>query len=536
LKRLNLSLQFKFMFSILAVTVPVLGLIFVWANHQNEKHCMGQVLNQARVLARQIILTRQWVADCGGVMVRKDSKGERGFNYFYDDSIKTSRGVYQRFTPAMVTKRLSAYSMQENLYRFRLASFNPKNPGNKPNAFEKKALDQFIDRGVKEVYLFHSQGKTDRLMYSVPLIVNDACLKCHLRETFKKGKVGGCLSVYLPVTHLKSEIYSTRVKLAGGGIFIFLLATGTLFFMLRHVVIRPLANLENMAEEIGRRNFEARVDIKTGDELERLGKAFNLMGEKLSENNKTMEAKISRAIEDVETANRDLIKLDSLKTEFFTDMSHELRSPMTAIQGSIDYLKRTLELQGNLEYIFIIKNSLNRMTHLVDDMFDITRIEAGKVEWVFEKTDIAVVIRQIIEIVTIKAAGKSMTIEYDNPVPIYVDLSLERIEQVLINLIENAIKFSGKGAGIRVNAAVKKDQVLVSVADQGIGVQESDRENVFNKFYTLPSAGGRGNVKGTGLGLTICRKIINAHGGEIWGEENPGGGSVFSFAIPLIRQ
>jgi len=134
LKRLKLSLQFKFLFSILAVTVPVLGLIFAWANHQNEKYCMGQVLDQARVLARQIILTRQWVADCGGVMVRKDSKGERGFNYFYDDSIKTSRGVYQRFTPAMVTKRLSAYSMQENMYRFRLASLNPKNPGNKPTA------------------------------------------------------------------------------------------------------------------------------------------------------------------------------------------------------------------------------------------------------------------------------------------------------------------------------------------------------------------------------------------------------------------
>ena len=73
------------------------------------------------------------------------------------------------------------------------------------------------------------------------------------------------------------------------------------------------------------------------------------------------------------------------------------------------------------------------------------------------------------------------------------------------------------------------------MADQGIGIQESDRENVFNKFYTLPSAGGRGNVKGTGLGLTICKKIIKAHGGEIWGEENPGGGSVFFFAIPLVR-
>ena len=533
MKRLKRSLQFKFLFSILAVIVPVLGLIFIWADHQNEKYCMGQVLDQARVLARQIILTRQWVADCGGVMVQKDSRGEQGFHYFYDDSIKTSRGVYQRFTPSMVTKRLSDYSMREKMYKFRIAGLNPKNPDNAPNEFEKRALARFVNEKIDEVYLFHSQGETDHFMYSVPLIVNDACLKCHPRETFKKGKIGGCLSVYLPAGHMKTDLNSARVKLAGAGIFLFLLATGTLFFLMRHVVIRPLTSLENMAEEIGRRNFKARVNIRTGDELERLGKAFNRMGESLSENNKTMEAKISRAIEDVEAANRNLKKLDRLKTEFFTDMSHELRSPMTAIKGSIDYLKRTLEVKGNLEYIFIIEKSLNRMTQLANDMFDLTRIEAGKVEWVFEKKDIAVVIQQMVEIMAIKAAEKSMTLEYDNPVPIYADLSPERIEQVLINLIENAIKFSEKGACIRIKAAIKKDSVLVSVADQGIGIAESDRENVFNKFHTLPSAGGRGNVKGTGLGLTICKKIVNAHGGDIWGEENPGGGSVFFFTIPL---
>ena len=533
MERLKRSLQFKFLFSILVVIVPVLGLIFIWANQQNEKYYTGQVLDQARVIARQIIVTRQWVADCDGVMVRKTSKGVRGFDYFYDDSIETSRGVYQRFTPSMVTQRLSDYSMQENLYKFRLASLNPKNPGNAPNALEKRALGRFVNEGVDEVYLFHSQGRTDHFMYSVPLIVNDACLKCHQRDTFKKGTVGGCLSVYLPVRHLKSALSATRVKLVGGGLLIFLLTTGTLFFLLRHVVIGPLANLENMAEKIGRRNFEARVDIKTGDELERLGKAFNLMGERLSENNKTMEAKIAQAVEDIEAANRDLKNLDGLKTEFFTDMSHELRSPLTAIQGSIDYLKRTLALQGNLEYIFIIEKSLKRMTRLVDDMFDITRIEAGKVEWDFEKADIAIVIQQMVETMAFQAAEKSITLEYDKLAPIYVDISLERIEQVLVNLLENAVKFSGEGATVCINAEVKKENVLVSVADEGIGIKAGDRKLVFRKFYTLPSAGGRGNIKGTGLGLTICKKIVNAHGGDIWGAENPGGGSVFYFTIPL---
>ena len=128
MKKFNLSLQMKFLLSIILIIVPVLGIIFTWAGIQNEQQAKEQVLNQARVLARQVVLTRQWVTDCGGVMVPRESEGAKGIAYFFDDKLETSRGTFQRFTPAMVTKKLSQYSNRQDLYRFRLAGLAPINP------------------------------------------------------------------------------------------------------------------------------------------------------------------------------------------------------------------------------------------------------------------------------------------------------------------------------------------------------------------------------------------------------------------------
>ncbi|MGD8980651.1 MAG: hypothetical protein PVF42_03600, partial [Desulfobacterales bacterium] len=122
MKKLHLSLQIKFLLSIILIIVPVLGIIFTWAGIQNEQQAKEQVLTQARVLSRQVILTRQWITDCGGVMVPLESKGAKNTTFFIDDRLQTSRGWYQHFTPAMVTRKLSQYSLQQDLYGFRLAS------------------------------------------------------------------------------------------------------------------------------------------------------------------------------------------------------------------------------------------------------------------------------------------------------------------------------------------------------------------------------------------------------------------------------
>lgn len=531
--RFRISLKGKFFIGIVLTVVPVLGLIFAWTGIRNEKNATGQVINQARILASQIIMTRQWIADCGGIMVARDSLGAQGTLYFYDDQLKTQRGVFQRFTPAMVTKKLSTYSMRDNIYQFRLASINPKNPQNSPDTFESMALYDFIHKDSKEVYYFDQKDKENGFRYSVPLYVDKACLRCH--DNFTKGTIGGCLSISFPMDGFHETLAKNRYRLAAAGAGLILLTIWTLFFTLRQVVIKPLNDLENVTSEISNGNLKARVHLKTGDEFERVGQAFNTMGSKLDHSRELMNERINQATHELSEANQELQKLDILKTDFITDMSHELRSPVTAIKGGLDYLKRTIHKEENKSYLALIDNNLLRLTHLVTDMLDLTRLEAGKAVWNYEENDLAVLIREVIEILSLKSEEQAIFLDYPERDPIWVVMDLERIEQVLVNLIENALKFSPRKSRIDIRTEIDDQWISVSVADAGIGIAQENLETIFEKFHTLPSGSGNGHIKGTGLGLTICRKIIESHGGKIWVKSDLGRGSVFTFTLPAKR-
>jgi len=531
MRRLKLSLRHKFFLSIVFIIVPILGIIFAWAGVRSERNATSQIVNQARILARQIVMTRQWISDCGGIMVDRSSEGASQTPYFFDDRLDTTRGTFNRFTPAMVTKKLSQYSLRENLYHFRLASLNPMNPDNAPDAFERMALVRFVHKGAKEVYLFDKEGDEPVFRYSLPLYVDQACMECH--KDFSTGTVAGCLSIFFPSEQIKHALQNTHLKLAGAGAALILLTIMTLFFLLRQVVIKPVNDLKGMATEISNGNLQARVHLDTGDEFESLGQAFNTMGQRLAENREIMEEKISQATRELSDANRELQQLDQLKTDFIADMSHELRSPVTAIKGGLDYLKRTIHKEENKTYLALIDNNLLRLTHLVSDMLDLTRIEAGKVNWNFEENDLSVLIREVIEILSFKAGEKSIELLYPGHSPVWVTMDLERIEQVLVNLIENAIKFSSRGKRVEIDARVQDSWVKVTVKDFGVGIAEKDLETIFQKFHTLPSGGGNSQTKGTGLGLTICRKIVEAHGGRIWAQSAEGQGSTFCFLLAL---
>ncbi len=533
MRRYHFSLQWKFLLTIVLVIVPILGIIFAWAGFQNEKQTMNQVINQARILARQIILTRKWVADCGGVMALRESKGVKGTPFFYDDRLETSRGCYQRFTPAMVTSKLSEYSSHQDLYRFRLASLAPINPANSPDEFEKGALLKFMNEGLGEVLRFEDLGDKKYLQYMVPLNWEKACLECHQKQN--DSHIGGGLSVFLPISKMKISLVKDHMILAAAGGGLICLTIFTLFFLLRRMVIKPLDEMGMMTREISKGNLDARVNISTGDEFEKLGHAFNDMAQRISQGRDFLEKRIQEATRELSEANRELQTLDQLKSDFLANMSHELRSPLTVIRGGIDYLKRTLKIEDNLNYLQIIDKNLTRLIHLVSDLFDFTKIEAKKIDWSFERENVSGLIQEVIEIIGPMAMDKGISINYEYPDDIYAEIDLERLEQVLVNLIENAIKFSVPGSEIQIESKEDPDNVQVSVSDQGAGIPEKDLEVIFEKFHTVPSSGSRSKREGTGLGLAICKGIIEAHGGMIWAERVKHEGSVFFFTLPKKR-
>jgi signal transduction histidine kinase len=534
-KKFNLSLQWKFFLCIVLIVVPTLSIIFTWTGFQNEKQAIEQVVNRARVLARQIILTRQWVTDCGGVMVLGESKGAKDVVSFLDDKLVTSHGWYQRFTPSMVTKKLSQYSLRQDLYRFRLASLNPLNPDNRADDFEKEALNKFRAKGLTELYRFDNHGENRHFHYVAPLYLEKGCIKCHHAKGEAPNIIRGGLSVILPIDDMASAVKKNHLKLAVSGTVLIFLSLFTLFVLTRRFVVKPLKDMERMTSEIGKGNLDARVNIRTGDEFQKLGEAFNTMAQNLAETRESMETKVSQATCELSEANRELKTLDKLKSDFLANMSHELRSPLTVLRGGVDYLSRTLRIEDNRNYLHIIDKNLNRLIHLVSDLFDFTKIEAKKIEWSFEPENLAVLIEEVIEIISPLSLDKKITINYEKPVDIPVEIDVERIEQVMVNLIENAIKFSDPETEIQVRINDDPQSATVSVKDHGIGIPQGNLETIFDKFSTVPS-GRDGNPEGTGLGLAICKAIIEAHGGRIWAESVKGVSSTFYFTLPKQRR
>ena len=534
MKKLRISLQWKFFLSIVLIIIPILGVIFTWAGIQSGKQANDQVVNQARILSRQIILTRQWITDCGGVFVNRQSQGAKDVMYLFDDTLQTQRGSYQRFTPSMVTRKLSQYSTRQDLYRFRLAGLNPLNPENEPDGFEREAIDLFRTKGLKETFRFGQSNGNQYFQYMVPLFMEPKCLKCHNRQEYSLNSIGGGLSVFLPVDEMQSATRKNHLKLTVAGIALIMITILSLFVLTRRFVIKPLKKLEDMTDEISKGNLDARVDIDTGDELEKLGHRFNTMARRLSRGRDNLEEKISQATRELSDANRELQTLDKLKSDFLANMSHELRTPLTVIRGGIDYLNRTIHKEDNRSYLDIIDKNLARLIHLVSDLFDFTKIEGRKIEWSFDQVNLSVLIEEVLEIISPLSMDKNISINYKHPGDVLVEMDLERIEQVLVNLIENAIKFSVPQTEIYINIEEDPTEVTVSVKDRGIGIAKENLKTIFDKFSTVPSA-GIGKPEGTGLGLAICRAIIESHDGKIWAESVQGESSTFYFTLRKKR-
>jgi signal transduction histidine kinase len=475
-------------------------------------------------------LTRQWITDCDGVFVNRQSQGAKDVMYLFEDTLQTTRGSFQRFTPSMVTRKLSQYSARQDLYRFRLAGLNPLNPENEADGFEREAINLFRAKGLRETFRFENSNGQPYFQYMVPLFMEQKCLKCHNRQEDALNSIGGGLSVFLPIKEMMSNTQKTHLNLAVAGTALIFITILSLFFLTRRFVIKPLKKLEDMTDEISMGNLDARVDLKTGDELEKLGQRFNSMAQSLSRGRAHMEDKIVQATKELSDANRELQTLDKLKSDFLANMSHELRTPLTVVRGGIDYLNRTIKKEDNRNYLEIIDKNLARLIHLVSDLFDFTKIEARTIEWSFDQVNLSVLIEEVIEILSPLSIDKKVSIRYENHGDILAELDMERIEQVLVNLIENAIKFSDPDTEIQIKAVEDPTYVTVSVKDRGMGISKENLKTIFDKFSTVPSAGVN-KPEGTGLGLAICKAIVQGHGGRIWADSIKGESSTFYFTL-----
>ncbi|HTY20227.1 MAG TPA: ATP-binding protein [Geobacteraceae bacterium] len=231
-------------------------------------------------------------------------------------------------------------------------------------------------------------------------------------------------------------------------------------------------------------------------------------------------------------------EVDRMKTEFISTVSHELKTPLTSMKGSLQYImtKGKWLTEMERELLLVCMRNTDRLIRLINDILDISKIEAGKVDFSLKPQNIQELSNYAVEEISGFAMNRNVSIENEvgAALPmVYGDY--DRLIQVLTNLLSNAVKFSPEGKNVLVSARRDGNYVAVSVADQGKAIQWSDRDKLFRKFQQLHAVGAVAGG-GTGLGLAICKEIIERHHGRIYYQESDDGGNVFTFTVPVFEE
>jgi len=312
---------------------------------------------------------------------------------------------------------------------------------------------------------------------------------------------------------IKSGIQALEIDIAA--IAISALIVSIVFAMaLSSNLNKPIMELDRAAKRLGQGDLSAHIAIDRSDELGALAATFNDMAQKLKE-------------------------LDELKDSFVSSVSHELRSPLTAIDGYVEYLIEGLQKNvtpaKQQKAFAVIRESTNRLSNFITNILDTAKIKAGHFSLHQAPLRLEGVISEIVFLFSPVAAkgGMNLTVKLPDNLP-QVWADRERVAQVLTNLLGNALKFSKEGTTIKLSAALTGAYVTISVTDSGMGIPLDQQGRIFERFYQVVDQ-GHSRPKGTGLGLAIAAEIVKMHGGEIGVQSEPGKGSTFHFTLPIEK-
>ena len=231
----------------------------------------------------------------------------------------------------------------------------------------------------------------------------------------------------------------------------------------------------------------------------------------------------------------ELRRLEKIRQDFVANVSHELRTPISSIKGYAEtLLDGALEDKDNAkEFISIIYHDSNRLATLINDLLDLSKIESGKMKMSFIELDPISLIKKAVTVIENQAKAKSIMLKINIPQGLpKIKADEARFSQVMINLLDNAIKYSSEGGSATISVKVVDNALQFDISDTGIGISENDLPRIFERFYRVDKARSR-ELGGTGLGLSIVKHIVSAHGGQVWVKSELGLGSTFSFTIPL---
>ncbi len=339
---------------------------------------------------------------------------------------------------------------------------------------------------------------------------------------------------------VRGKIWRTALLLAA-----FLAAGIGLSVLLARRLVRPVKQMRTAAARIGAGAYDERIELRRRDELGGLADELNRMAASLQASVQSLEQKVEertrelqQALAELSRKGRQLEVASKHKSEFLANMSHELRTPLNAIIGFSQVLRQRLfgpinEKQE--EYLDDILSSGNDLLSLINDVLDLSKVEAGQVELEVATFSLREALERGVVMVREPAVNKGVRLSLAlAPDVDVVDGDERRLRQVVYNLLSNAVKFTPGGGCIDVASSRVNGEVQVSVTDTGPGIAPEDHERIFEEFQQTDV--GVDQREGTGLGLALSKRLVELHGGRIWVESEPGHGSRFVFTLPVREE
>jgi len=400
----------------------------------------------------------------------------------------------------------------------------------------------------------------NRYRYTQPLFARGSCLQCHQADTSATTQpvpvaadrtpatmqasslagppvLLGVVSVDIPSQTSGQQQLLNRVLMLIAGLIAGALAGVTLYLIITRIILQPVRVLQETAEKVSAGDLNIRSHINSGDEFQQLSETLNHMlanlkssQDKLRDANKSLDTRLGQLAE----ANVALFEANKLKSEFIASVSHELRTPLNSILGFADLLKDSLPTEAKqARYIQNIVKGGNNLLDLINDLLDLAKIEAGKMEVRVQPIVLGDLFEGLVNLLKPVSEAKKLTI-VDTVKPGVPILQTDgaRLQQVLYNFLSNAIKFSPKGEKIDLTAEpFGEGKVRITVVDRGPGVAKDKQQVIFEKFRQADQSHTREHG-GTGLGLAIARELTTLLGGTIGMDSDPGEGARFWCILP----
>ena len=412
------------------------------------------------------------------------------------------------------------------------------------DSYERDLFKDFLRNDPDRVEDARLRPNEQSMLYYTPIRANKACLGCHVPLAQEKGQMPpqegtlmAMLRIRMPTRAIEEGVHWNRALLMATALGTALLIMTGSWIIVRYIIVKPVKHLKDVSDAISSGQLNVRSEIQTGDEFEDLSHAFNRMLRNLvsmQDQYRQVNSDLDHKVDELAQANMALYESNRLKSDFLATMSHELRTPLNSIIGFSDVLLTGEKLSDKQNrWASNIQTSGQRLLNLINDILDLAKIEAGKMQVRLEEFELADLCESLVNMFRSQAERKNIDLvsQIDPGIPM-LRQDPTKFNQILQNLLSNGIKFTPEGGRVVLKADADTRFVTMTVTDTGIGIAPEEQELVFQKFRRSGNPLTREHP-GTGLGLSISRELAKLLGGEITVTSELGRGSTFAVKLPI---